>query len=87
MEKANKEYGNIARYTALIIGAISGCFFSMHEDFSLPWHFETALSMTVWLAVGIIIKEHSVRLSTFMPSFNKIFKNTLPILEIMIGVV
>ena len=45
------------RVVTILLCSAGGVFFSYNESIALPWHLETAVSMTVWYILGIIARK------------------------------
>lgn len=57
VETVIQKKGNKYRIVFILGFAIIGAFVALHENISLPWHFETSCSMLVWYLLGIMLSE------------------------------
>ena len=68
-------YAKTNKYAVRIAGtaimAVIGCFVGAYNNIRLPWHLETAASMTVWYMLGVIAADSEQKISAFTEKLRK----------------
>lgn len=78
----------LVRKIFLVLFVLGGMFFKNHELIALPYHLETAISMSVWYLIGLITREKRVldNINNYLLDKNRIYGFGLASICLALGI-